>query len=202
MSRSGRGDHGPRCARPPVGRFGCPRAPGFSGHGPADPVKSWFADASLRSHHLPECFPAVPGAADDRQDDSALVRRRSGGVDSLPAVLPNRAAAWLRLLARHCRAAESAPAVDSALGPAGAMPAVFADRAERGLEARRLRRARVAHSRPAWRDGGAAVLPALHHRSADPGLVCSGQTGSHAVSPVCALEPRLDAGPAQLSDPD
>ena len=52
---------------------------------------------ALRSHHFRQRLPAVSGAAGHGQADSSLVRRRSRGVDDLPRLFPDHAAARLRL---------------------------------------------------------------------------------------------------------
>ena len=50
-------------------------------------------------HRLPQCLPAVPGAADHRQADPAALWRQRGGVGHLPGLLSGRAAAGLCLRA-------------------------------------------------------------------------------------------------------
>ena len=81
---------------------------------PAADVNSRFSHAPLRINHLPVRLPAVSGATADRQADPALVRRRSLGLDHLPAVFPKRAAG--RLCLCRCLGALAAPA------PAGLCP--------------------------------------------------------------------------------
>ena len=54
----------------------------------------------LRRHHFPERLPAVSGAAADRQDHSAVVRRIGRGVERRDAVFPACAAGRIRVRAR------------------------------------------------------------------------------------------------------
>ena len=62
------------------------------------------AHASLRRHRIHQRVPAVPGAADHRQADPALVRRQRLGLDRLHGVLPAGAARRLRLRRRRSAA--------------------------------------------------------------------------------------------------
>src|SRR5207248_10487457 len=65
--------------------------------------------AALRRDDFSVVVPAVPGAADHRQADPAVVRRLGRRVDHVPGLLPERAARRLRLR-RLDHAARLAPA--------------------------------------------------------------------------------------------
>src|SRR5262249_40517888 len=80
-------------------------------------LDSWRVDARrggaclpLSADHFPERLSAVSGAAHDGAFRAALVRRRSGGVEQLPAVFPGPAAGWLRVRALAGIAAQHANA--------------------------------------------------------------------------------------------
>src|SRR5260370_14834111 len=63
--------------------------------------------------YFSERFFAVPGAADDGQVCSALVRRRASGLDELHVVFPDSAAGWICLRALAWIAPQHpAPGVD------------------------------------------------------------------------------------------
>src|SRR5258708_26267469 len=82
--------------------------------------------------HLSERVSALPGAAHDRPLPSAMVRRRSGGVDQLHAVFPDSIAGRLCLCALAGIAAKLASAVLGAPGDARRILSVSADCAALG----------------------------------------------------------------------
>src|SRR5688500_3472389 len=77
---------------------------------------------AVRGDDLPFVLPAVPGAADHRQADPAVVRRLGRGLDDVPGVLPERAARGLRVCGLD-HAPGAAPPGDAARGaPRGVAP--------------------------------------------------------------------------------
>src|ERR1039458_361154 len=73
---------------------------------------------AIRSDSVGERLSAVPGATDYCQDHSAVVWRVGGGVDRVPAVLPDGAAAGIHLRARSGSLFRTASANGDPRGPA------------------------------------------------------------------------------------
>src|ERR1039458_9709610 len=73
---------------------------------------------AIRTDNRGERLSAVPGATDYCQDHSAVVWRVGGGVDGLPAVLPDRSSAGIRVRARSGSLFRTASANDNPRGPA------------------------------------------------------------------------------------
>ena len=84
----------------------------------------------------------------------------------------------------------------------GLCPVCLAHRSGSGVETGRPQRARLAHPRPARRHRRTALLRALHHRPAGPGVVCPGPPRRDALPALRPVEPRLDARPADLPRAD
>src|SRR5579885_1755022 len=148
----------------------------------------------LRRYHLPERVPAVSGAAPDRENHFALVRRIGCGMGRGAAVFSARPARRLCVFARidslrktqgadvrSCRAALSK--LSFAAYPALAF-----------LETVRSRRSDDAHPVAAGRYRRPAVFSAFLHQSAASSLVRAPQRHGHAVPAFRALEFRIDAG--------
>ena len=185
-------------SRPSIAMRGCapPRAT-IAPHSPAPRIA-----AVARRDRLPQRVPAVPGPAPARQAHPAVVRRRGDRVDAVHGVLPARAAAGLRLRARpgEPRARRGARCWIHR-GAARREPRLPAARTGRGVEAAGWRQPGRGHPRAALRDGGAALLPALLDQPAGAVVVRARMARVEPLSPVRALQPRLDAGAAGLSVP-
>src|SRR5580698_5508295 len=92
---------------------------------------------SLRLHYFSERVPAVPGAAVDRQDHTAVVRRVGRGVECGDAVLSTGAAGRLRIRALRHPPPESQSPVDGSRGLAGRELRAAADSPFAALETER-----------------------------------------------------------------
>src|SRR5208283_120187 len=119
----------------------------------------------------------------------ALVRRRTGRVDQLPAVLPGAATGRIRVRPLAGVAAQHAYAGHGTRGAAGGVVAVSADRAAVGLlEAGIERRPFGAHPAAAGGDRRRAVPAALGHRTAAAALVHAQRAGEIALAAVRVVE--------------
>ena len=156
---------------------------------------------ALRGNHSPRRVSALPGAADHRQDDPALVRRRRGGLDGLHAVLPAAARRRLPLLALVDPDARAADADDRPHRAARGGCRGATDPSRRELEAGRRSRSQLAHPRAPRGERRSPLLPARDHGPAGTGVVRASQGRRDALPVVRALEPRLDARPGELSVP-
>ena len=116
-------------------------------------------------------LPAFSGAADHRQDHTALVRRFGGGVDHLPAVFSDGAAAGVPVRARAGAVLEAARANDGAWRAAAGERAGAAGLSQRLVETGRAERSLAQDSGAAGGHGGPALFPAFDHRPAVAGLV-------------------------------
>src|SRR5262249_8267368 len=159
---------------------------------------------------LPGRLPPLPDRADDRQVPAALVRRRSGGLDDLHALLPAPASRRLSLCGPR-RAAPPAsprevapsrsslrrPGRDAPPRPALEKPDPAVGRAEdsrRGASDR-------APSRPARGRGRPAVPAPLFDGAARPGLGGPHAPARPRVSPLRPLQRRVSRGPGDVSVP-
>ena len=155
--------------------------------------------AALRFHDPAVGVPAVPGAANHRQADPALVRRHLRSLDHVPRVLPGRAPGWLHLRPCGHAATFASPAIAAAHRAVAREPAVPADRAQRGAEACGRCRRRSAHHRAAGGNDRTAVLPAVDNRPAAAEVGRAEFPREVGLPPLCAVELRLAARVAGVS---
>ena len=155
---------------------------------------------ALRADHLHLRVPVVPGATDDRQDDSAVVWRYLGCLEHLHAVLPDGIVVGLCLRALAARPAPATPG-HCPLVPAGPESGGVAGIAQRDMEANGRQRPFVADSGPAQRHDRLAVPRAFDDQPAVAVVVRAARRIS-ALPPVCAVQFCVHAGAAQLSDSD
>src|SRR5262249_7008536 len=140
-----------------------------------------------------------PGAAGNRQDYSALVRRIGGRLDHLPALLSIGPAAGIPLCARRDPLPEAPHADDGARGASPGERGRPSDLSEPRLEAHGKRTAYFRHCESPRHLGGSAVFPAFDHRSAATGLVRTPLQGLDALPALRAVECRLHVCAAELS---
>ena len=159
-------------------------------------------NAASRRDDLPVRVPAVPGAADHRQADPALVRRHRGGLDHLHGVLPDRCC-WSATPTRTAIDAELAPRAQAALH-IGAARRGLAFAADLPADAWKP----PAHENPIVRIllllAATIGLPYFLLASTSPLLqawFARALPGVEPVPPVRAVEPRLAAGAARLPVP-
>ena len=158
-------------------------------------------DAAFRSHDLRERVPALPRPAHRRQAGPAVVRRLRRRVGDVPRLLPDHAAAGLRVRGHRGTQAHAARADAPARRAAGGEPRLAADRAGRVLEADRRRAADLPHPRHARVHHRASVFPAVDDEPAAAGVVRAPLPRTQSVSPVRAVESRVAARAARLSVP-
>jgi len=156
--------------------------------------------AAVRADNLPVGVPAVPGPADHREADPAVVRRLLGRVDHRARVLPVDAARGLRLRGLDNQARRAAPD-DAAHRAARRVAAVAADPRLAGLEAAWRRRAHAAHPAAADGDDRPALLPAFDDDAAAAVLVLEALPQRRAIPTVRAVELRIAARAARLPRP-
>src|SRR5579862_812876 len=157
----------------------------------------------LPPHNLSERVPAFPGPADDGKVRTAVVRRRTGGMDNLHAVFPGDFGRRIRLCALAGHAPRNAKAGLDTPRTAGDFPAVSAARAARdSSETFRKRRsfrsnsfrARVFRRRPIFR--------VVRNRPVITALVPCQPSRPVALAFILAVEPRLVPGSADVPVPD
>src|SRR5262249_37059289 len=159
------------------------------GHNAANNIKTTRHAPPRRDHRL-FFLPAVPAATHHRQTNPAVVRRHGGGMDDVPGVFPDSAAARLFLRALADAASQTENPTHRAWRAAPVRHRVVAYHSRCGMETGRRRIALLAHSPLARSDGGLALLPAVHHQPADSGVVLAAISGDEPVSPVRAVQPR------------
>ena len=93
--------HGTSTAADSSGGIRAARGPRTAGGGPA---RGTSGRAAVRRHHVRIGVPDLPGAADRRETDRAVVRRRSRGVVAVPRLLSDHVVRGLRLCVRLDRA--------------------------------------------------------------------------------------------------
>src|ERR1039458_9565877 len=155
---------------------------------------------AIRTDNRGERLSAVPGAADYCQNHSALVWRVGGGVDRVPAVLPDGAAAGIHLRARSGSLFRTASANRDPRGPAARerVPGPAHYISARVDETATRGRPYSGNSGAAGRDRGAAVFHALDHRAAAAGVVRAGASRTDAIPAVRAVECRVDVRAVEL----
>src|SRR5579864_5101471 len=97
-----------------------------------EPSVGTLARYSDPRHHLPQRLSVIPGAAHDGPLRPALVRRRAGDLDHLPAVLPDHAVSRIRLCALARITPHHALANWRARNAVGGLAPISAHRAPRG----------------------------------------------------------------------
>jgi hypothetical protein len=153
---------------------------------------------SVRAHDFSGSIPTLPSAADDGEVHPAVVRRRTGGLDGLPAFLSGLPARGLRLCARAVAVFFQAHTGDDACGIARGRAVLFADRAGCALGAANGREPYRADSAAVDGLPGAAVLCAFFDRAAVAGVVQPMPAGRDALPLVCAFQRRFVVGADQL----
>jgi hypothetical protein len=172
------------------------------GQTPRKPIEFLPGTTRLRllcGRRVLERLVAVSGPAADRQIPVALVRRQSGRLDRLFAVLPEHVVRRLRLRARDDATAASAMAVGVARRAARGGAVGLADHPVGGLEAGRQRGSDVADRGSADRLRGAALSAAVVHRPVVAGMVLPPARRPVALPLVRGFERRFAARPAFVS---
>src|ERR1017187_3266654 len=162
-------------------------------------MTAWFTHVAIRTYYSSQRLLALAGAAGDRQDHPSLVWGIVGRVDHVSAVFPARFAAGLSLLPRPGAVSEAARTNDGAWRSSVGQRPGAADIPERGLETHGAERPDLANPWVAGGDGRSAILRALDHRSAAPGLVRPAPPEGDAVPPLRPLQCRLHVRAAELS---
>src|SRR4029453_14513479 len=148
--------------------------------------------AALRGDHLSLGVPAVPGAADHRETDPAVVRRLLGRVDHSAGVLPVDVAGRIRVCrpdaATRCSAANAAAHLAAA-----AIGAFAADPCVCRVEAPGRRGANRTHLVASAGDDRSAVLSAINDDAVAAGVVLAPLPNGCPLPPLRAVELRVTA---------
>ena len=149
--------------------------------------------APLCRDDLPGSAPALPRPADAGQGDPALVRRYSGGLDNLHAVLPAASVRGLRLFALFGRTAPGPDAGPRARPPPRPQPAFSPRSSRRPLASRWDGKPRPPDHRPARGDDRIALSRPIDHEPPPSILVPAGAPRPLPIPSLRAVELRLPA---------
>src|SRR5579871_3339986 len=197
VSRTAAGSAGRRGSRPAVPSLMVPTSSSCS------PTSTLNVSCSLElprpPHYLSQRLPALPGAADDGPLRIALVRRRTSGVERLPALLPDRLTGRICLFPLDCFA-KAPHSGRSTPGAARSFARIPADPPERRpVEAPDERRSVGPHPVALTRHRGWALSFVVGDRPAAAALVHLGRCGAIALAALRAVEPGIFSCAAQLS---